>query len=482
MFLWGVVGQLAVLWGAGCVHYEARPISAPRALAAIEARTLTGPELRDRLSVAPRIAEWPPKTWDLRLLTLAAFQYHPDLALARASLKSAQAARVSAGERLNPGLSLGPGYNSTSDTKVVTPWIFSIGLDFTLEIAGKRDYRIAQARELSQAAQLNIATTAWQVRGRVRQSLLALFAARRREALLAGQEDLQSTLASLVERQWNAGAISSFERSQARAALIATQLARKDSSRAEAEARVSLAASLGITLPALDAVTLSFDEFERMPTALNQPEARRQALLNRSDVLASLMEYAASQSALQLAVARQYPDLRLGPGYQLDQGENKWSLSLGGILSILHRNRGPIDEAEGKRAEAAARFIGVQARAIEQIELATVASRAAREKVAAVDELVSSGQKQMRNVEAQHRVGEVSRLDLVSAELEFTGAELTRLQALLDLHAALGLVEDAMQSPSDLASWLQDPIPASTPESGSFELHQHFNSTMRGLR
>lgn len=457
---------LCVLWGAGCVHYEARPISAPSALAALEARTLVGPELRDLLAASRSMPEWPPPAWDLRLLTLAAFAYQPDLAVARAGSKSAAAAITTAGERVNPTLSLGPGYNSTSPTNLVTPWIFTIGLDFTLEIGGKRGYRIAQARELSQAAQLNVATVAWQVRGRVRESLLALYAARSRGVLLTRQDDLQSTLVSLVERRWDAGAVSAFERSQARAALIETRLARKDAARAEAEARVSLAASLGVTPQALESVTLSFADFERIPPSLEETAARRQALLNRPDVLGSLMEYAASQSALQLAVARQYPDLHLGPGYQLDQGENKWSLSLGGILSVFHRNRGPIDEAEAKRAEAAARFTGVQARAIEQIELASVGESAARDKVAAVDDLVAKRREEVHSVETQHRAGEISRVELVTVQLEVVAAELARLEALLDLHAAFGKVEDAMQSPADLASWLPDPMPAATP-SGS---------------
>lgn len=459
----GALCLTGVLASSGCAHYEARPISAPASLEALEARTLTGDELRDRLLASQRVAAWPPASWDLRLLTLAAFQYQPDLALARASSKSAAAAIRTAGERPNPGLGVAPAYNSTSDKSVISPWILTTGLDFTIETAGKRGYRIAEAREMSAAAQLNIATVAWQVRSRVRESLLALFAATRRATLLQQQEELQSTLVSLVERQWRAGAVSAFELSQARSALIETQLARQDAARAYGEARVSLAAALGVTARALDAVTLSFDDFDKVPQDLPEPAAQRQALLNRPDVLGSLREYAASQSALQLAVARQYPDLQLGPGYELDQGDNKWSLSLGGLLSLLHRNRGPIDEAEAKRGEAAARFQGVQARAIEQIERASVAARAARDKVAATDALVSGRRAQMTTVESQHRAGEVSRLELVSAELEFTGAQLARLEALLNLHAAVGQMEDAMRSPADLAAWLPDPMPAPDP-------------------
>ena len=53
--------------------------------------------------------------------------------------------------------------------------------------------------------------------------------------------------------------------------------------------------------------------------------------MNRADVRGALAEYAASQSALQLEIANQYPDLHLGPGYGWNTGnagDNKWSLGV----------------------------------------------------------------------------------------------------------------------------------------------------------
>ena len=44
------------------------------------------------------------------------------------------------------------------------------------------------------------------------------------------------------------------------------------------------------------------------------------ALLGRSDILSALADYAASQAALQLAVAKQYPDVHLTPGYSWNAG------------------------------------------------------------------------------------------------------------------------------------------------------------------
>ena len=42
---------------------------------------------------------------------------------------------------------------------------------------------------------------------------------------------------------------------------------------------------------------------------LTAPDIRREAILNRADVRGALAEYAASQSALQLEIAKQYADL-----------------------------------------------------------------------------------------------------------------------------------------------------------------------------
>jgi outer membrane protein TolC len=75
---------------------------------------------------------------------------------------------------------------------------------------------------------------------------------------------------------------------------------------------------------------------------LTSSEVRRAALQSRPDILAALAEYAASQAALQLEIAKQYPDVHLQPGYQFDQGDSKWSLGLTVELPVLHQNQGPI--------------------------------------------------------------------------------------------------------------------------------------------
>jgi len=91
-------------------------------------------------------------------------------------------------------------------------------------------------------------------------------------------------------------------------------------------------------------------------------------LLNRSDLLALLSEYVACEEDLRLELARQYPDVHFNPGYEYDQGDNKWGVGLSLELPFMNRNRGPIAEAEARRSECVAKFIALQAHILEGIE------------------------------------------------------------------------------------------------------------------
>jgi outer membrane protein TolC len=117
---------------------------------------------------------------------------------------------------------------------------------------------------------------------------------------------------------------------------------------------------------------------------------RSRALQSRADILVALAEYAASQSALQLEIAKQYPDVHLGPGYQFDQGDHKFSLALTAELPLLNQNQGPISQAEARRAEAAARFNALQARVITEIDRAVAMYRVAQENLSTLDSLAAS--------------------------------------------------------------------------------------------
>jgi outer membrane protein TolC len=203
------------------------------------------------------------------------------------------------------------------------------------------------------------------------------------------------------------------------------------------EARVRLATAVGAR-GALDGLDVEFPLDGRSPDPDRPGSAlRREALLARSDVLASLAEYGASQSALQLEIARQYPDVRIGPGYEYDQGLNKWAvIGVSLELPVLNRNAGPIGEADARRTEAAARFAELQATVIDQLDRALANRDSSREALRRSEAVLAAESERVHSTTRSFDAGAADRLALRTAEVEFIRAERIHLDAQVRLQQA----------------------------------------------
>jgi hypothetical protein len=181
--------------------------------------------------------------------------------------------------------------------------------------------------------------------------------------------------------------------------------------------------------------------------------------LNRLDVQQLLAEYAASENALQLEAARQYPDVHLTPSYEFMEGFNSYFIGPSLLLPLRDRNKGPIAEAEARRQETAARFLAEQASAIDQIERALIRYRSAladfREADSRLKTLLEDRERAARE---QIQAGEADQLTLVGVRLESVAAAGARLQALRAAQTALGALEDAVQYPLETGLALP-PVP-----------------------
>ena len=433
---------------AGCARFESKPISATHSLEHWEGRNLSGEGLKRFLesNLGHEISGWPLPFWDFETLSLAALYYHPSLDVARAEWGVAQAGIVTAGARPNPTISVVPQYtvNSPSD---VSPWLTTINFDIPIETAGKRGYRRARAQQLSEAARLNLATAAWRVRSHLREVLLEHIVLQQRAERLRRQEETLRQLSQLYDERVKTGTLTATEALPTRLLLQKNLLELTVAKQSAADNRVRLAEAIGVPLTALAGINLSPDLAFIGPgfDPEQGPRFRREALERRPDILSALAEYAAAQSTLQLEIAKQYPDVHLGPGYEYDQGENKWALGLSVELPVRNRNQGPIAEAQAKREEAAARFTALQAQVIAEIDRALTAHQASQEQLASVDSLLRTQQRYADSVQALFTAGSADRAELVTAQLELATAQLTRLDALFKVQQALGQVEDALQ-------------------------------------
>lgn len=443
---------------AGCATYHSQPISPEKTADNFNVRSLTNETLHAFLETNHVVGDWPRRSWDLNSLTLVAFYYQPAFAEAHAQWLSAQAAIVTAGERPNPSVTVTPGYDSQIPG-TPTPWIVPVTLDIPLETAGKRGKRLAQAKQLSQAAYWDFVSTAWQTRSHVRDALLNYYVARENESFIAHQEMAESNVVRLLQGQFAAGGVSDFEVTQAKVTYEQTQLSLQDAVGQLGQARAQLAGALGIPLRALDGIKFSFTDFSRFPRELTKPEVRRQALFNRADVRGALADYAASQAGLQLEIANQYPDIHLGPGYAYNSGsagDNEWQLGLTLDLPILNHNEGPVAEAEAKRAQAAAHFLSVQAAAIAEIDGALASYNAALKESATARSLLDDLGRQLNSVRAQAKLGEVDALALADAESAYYTGMQNQFDAVVKAQQTLGALEDAVQSPLTLSAQTLD--------------------------
>jgi cobalt-zinc-cadmium efflux system outer membrane protein len=442
----------------GCWRFEPAPLSSVDSASALETRSLADPGLR---ALFERVLpggppRWPIDKWDLGTLTLAALYYHPSLEVARAQWRVAEAGIATAGARPNPTLSITPQY--VANAAMGTPmWDITSALDWPIETAGKRGRRIERAEQLATSARLSLDTAAWKVRANLRGRLLDSVAARERVELLAREHDAQHEVVTLLQQRVQAGAVSVATVAPARLAELQTAADLAEAQRQQREARVRLATAVGVPVRALDGLDVEFSLDGSAPDVDRlAPALRRQALLARSDILAALADYGASQSALQLEIARQYPDVRIGPGYEYDQGLNKWAvIGVSLELPVLNRNAGPIGEADARRTEAAARFAELQASVIDELDRALANRDASREALRRSEAVLAAERERVASTTRAFDAGAADRLALRTAEVETIRAERIHLDAEVRVQQALGDLEAAVQPPLEVGSALE---------------------------
>lgn len=433
---------------SGCESFQPQPLLPAQAVSAFESRTLDNADLKEFLekNLHHEMSPWPPKSWDFMMLTLVAFYYHPDLDVARAKRGLAEAGVITAGGRPNPSIGFLPQHHSMT-AGGLSPWTLSLSLDIPFETEGKRGYRIAQARHLSDAARLNIATEAWKVRNRLKRELLDLYSSVQTMQILSERITVQEEIVRVLEKRLALGEVSRPDVTLLRIALDRDRLFLREAQKQNEKARVRLAGALGVKVDALNGINISFESLELISPNLPPQDVHRQALLNRLDILAALAEYEATQSVLQLEIAKQYPDIHIGPGYSWDQGDNIWSIGFSISLPVFNRNEGPIAEAEARRKEAAAQFSALQARIIGEIDRALVVYNEDLQKLNLADSLLLTHKMQLQSIQKIFNSGEADRLTLLNAQLELYSAELSRADEFARAQQSLRLLEYAVQRP-----------------------------------
>jgi len=453
----------------GCTTYRSEPLEPAKVAQQFDSRSMSNPGLCQYLgaNIGADLTSCPPPQWNLAALTLVGFYYSPDISVADARVREADASVITARAVPNPTVHIGPQFREAISPNFA-PWgIGSFNLDLPIETAGKRGYRTAEARRLADAARLAAAETAWAVRSRIRAALLQYLLDVRERDLSAREAETLAQVAKLFEQRVNAGGASQPELDLAQSSLQGAKL-----KVIEIVARVSadrnvLSAALGVPLQAIDSVAFLWPGFDSPPgqNSLSATEIQRLALLNRIDLRRQLAQYAAADEALKLEIAKQYPDVNITGGYSWEGGENIFELGPSAVLPVFNQNQGPIAEAEARRREVAAQFLAMQAGIIEQSQTTLTRYRGALGALDAARMAAQFQAKRLRQARRQVAAGESHTVVLAQTKLQDLSAQQGLLDSLTKAQSALGALEDSIQRPLDSGDIGSFTFPSAQPNS-----------------
>ena len=357
-------------------------------------------------------------------------------------MAAAEAAITTAGARPNPTLSVTPG--------VPSPYLFGLDIGVPIETAGKRGYRVQEAKHLSEAARFDLAETAWKVRSGVRAALLENFMSGRALDLARAEERLRATALQRIQYRFAAGELARPDVDSAHLELLNAQLAVLAAEGRASETRTALAAAISIPVAGLEDARLFI-------CGVGASSSFNVTLAWSCSTRGSLKS--AGRTARPGGACRWRPKPRFNsksPGSvpiskstRLPVRErDSFTVGLAVTLPLFNRNRGPIAEAEARRKEAAAQFLVTQAQVIAQEEAAGERYRTAfselQQAQAVLDQMHNAVEPRVRQTVT---AGESDWFSLNGVLLQGSAAATTRLDALYRVQAALGQMEDALQMP-----------------------------------
>jgi outer membrane protein, heavy metal efflux system len=349
----------AAACGGGCQSYHSRPLDLPAHAESWHARRAADAAIQ-RFAERPDPGDVPGerRVFDpadglsLEEAETVALVFNPDLRLARLHAGVARALADHAGLWEDPVFQVDILHILESVSK---PWIFSPGIALTLPLSGRLNIEWERAAASLRAELLRVAEAEWTVQRELRETWAAWTAL---QLKVDETERLIDTLHRLVEA--TSMLVDAGEMLRTQAALFAIERGQRlqDDRRIAAElvqVELQLKQIMGLSpdaavelIPGIHGLAESVspeDSWEAAALAARNPTLLRMGT-----------EYQAAEESLREQIARQYPDLVIGPAYESDQGQSRIGL-LGGIsLPVFNRNRRGIAEAEAQRELARGSF------------------------------------------------------------------------------------------------------------------------------
>ena len=308
---------------------------------------------------------------------------------------------------------------------VGSPWVIGTGLMFTVPISGR--IRAEQVRAFAEAdAALCAAHAAeWAVVFDLRGTWSQWTAAGERVEL--GEEYLNGLAEVLVlaQAQREANQIGApqlrvlqLEQARRKGDLIAVRGEQR-------RLRLKIKRLMGL-VPEAELALLP--DFSSVAPTLEGHAERVHMRAHNIELATSQARYRTAEKAFRLEIRKQYPDLKLGPLYEFDQGQDRLGGGLATTLPLWNKNRRAIAEARATRDAAKGSYearyetiVADLAQAHVQLDVAAQRGAWLREHMAPMAD---------RQLEDLNRLGTMGDLDVLIVKDALTNALETKLQIL----------------------------------------------------
>lgn len=392
---------------AACQSYSPRPLDDAAHDRAWHARSVNGAGVREfaaalsQRDARPRRYD-PSDGLDLEEAEVVALFFNAGLRRARLEAGAALAGARHAGEWENPELNVSAGVILAS---IAQPWMASAGLEFTVPISGRKGVERDLAFAEHEVKWREVLAQEWAVIVDLRKLWREQAALNERVLLL---EAHSAGLSDVGRRAADLALASELARTDARLfeiELLQSRIELEDLRAQSREQQCAILGLLGLAPAAPLRLNLTLGaSLDRRPHGEWPPVSVARAA------------YSVAEQQLRLEIRKQYPDLRIGPGYGIDEGQSTISLGFGLPLPLINLNRAGIARARVAREAARAAYEQAREEAAVSAELARLRLervRAARRQVE--DELAPLVDLQVKEARQRAEAGDFDALLMLEA-------------------------------------------------------------------
>lgn len=329
-FLISAASALAL---TSCTSYEEKPIDLVRETLAWTANS------EATVQEHPEITLEDAQTLGLLL--------NPELNSARARLAKSEAVKKESGWWQDPAYGLSTKRNMSTS---IQPWAYTSSLTFTIPVTGLPGLEEEISEHYAESDFWTLVQEEIDFRVELRTLWIEYAVATKKleitEAYLEKIEQENRRLALLAD----AGEVSQDEMQGGKNRQTETEAKARDLHLLRLELRSRIARQIGLAPFIAHDCKIICETPTDIPAPVASPSPEDLAKLPK--IRAGLASYAASETALKTEIRRQYPELQIGPSYEIDGNdsfEDQLSLSIGVTLPLWNRNRRNIAAAEGDR-------------------------------------------------------------------------------------------------------------------------------------